>query len=166
MENLVNSIEQSLENRNWYAGLTVALTLPDIAGKIEYPNLGSRKRFIEWFNIYISDKYRAEIGPDRTETIFLSGGDCYALRCAYLHEGNSDITGQSAREILDDFHFVSPKENSFIHCNRFNNSKLQLQVDIFCKDIINGINTWKENISEDAEKMERLNNFLKIHEIG
>lgn len=165
MENLINSIKQSLENRNWYAGLTLALTLPDIAGKIEYPNLGSRNRFIDWFNIYILDKYRAEIGPDRIETFFLSGGDCYALRCAYLHEGSSNITGQNAREILDDFHFVSPRENSLIHCNRSNN-KLQLQVDTFCTDIINGINTWKQNISEDAEKMERLNNLLTIHEIG
>lgn len=167
MENLINSIKQSLENRNWYAALTLALTLPDIAGKIEYPSQrSSRFRYCEWFENFILDYYTSEIGPKKKKTTFLSGRDCYALRCTYLHEGNSEITGQSARETLNDFQFVAPQENSLIviHNNRIND-KLQLQVDIFCNDIINGINNWVKTNSDDIKKLERLNSFLTIYEI-
>lgn len=167
MENLINSIKQSLENRNWYAALTLALTLPDIAGKIEYPTQrSSRNRYCEWFDNYILDYYTAKVGPEKIEIIFLSGRDCYALRCAYLHEGNSEITGQSARDVLDDFQFVAPLEKNSIvlHNNRIHD-KLQLQVDIFCNDIINGINNWVATNSDDGRKLEQLNNYLTIYEI-
>jgi len=37
MKQLITSIESSIKNENWHAAILVALTLPDIAGKIEYP---------------------------------------------------------------------------------------------------------------------------------
>lgn len=39
MEELMNSIRLSIKTKNWYGALTLALTLPDIAGKIEHPTL-------------------------------------------------------------------------------------------------------------------------------
>ncbi len=64
---------------------------------------------------------------------FLSGNDCYALRCAYLHEGSDNISQQNAKEVVDKFHFIVAPKGSTIHCNMMN-TKLQLQVDIFCED--------------------------------
>ena len=64
------------------------------------------------------------------EHVFLSGADCYALRCAFLHEGRDEITDQRAGEVLDAFAFVVPPAGSAIHSNQ-NNQTLQLQVDIF-----------------------------------
>ena len=34
MQKFINSVKQSLENKNWYSALIVTLTLPDIAGKV------------------------------------------------------------------------------------------------------------------------------------
>ncbi len=164
MEYLIKSVELSIHNKNWYSALTLALTLPDIAGKIEYPNLSSGKRYIQWFENYMMDSYKSNIGPKRTEHIFLTGNDCYALRCAYLHEGKSDIVEQRVRDVLEDFEFLIPSNGWKIHNNQKNN-KLQLQVDIFCQDILNGINKWLKDSSSDPEKKNKLNGFLKIYEL-
>jgi len=165
MEHLINSVKQSIENKNWYGALTLVLILPDIAGKIEHPNYGSGKRYADWFDKYILDNYKANIGPDGIEHIFLSGNDCYALRCAYLHEGKSDIVKQRARDVLDDFEFLIPPLNNWkVHKNQANN-KLQLQVNIFCQDIINGIEDWRKDISSDEEKQKKLTDFLKVYEL-
>ncbi|MDN4165478.1 hypothetical protein QWY31_08200 [Cytophagales bacterium LB-30] len=164
MEALTKSIEESLATKNWYAALTVTLILPDISGKIEYPGIGSNKRYANWFNKYVGNCYKSQVGASRNEYIFLSGDDCYALRCSYLHEGTSSITHQRARDVLDDFKFVSPPPSGQIHCNQFDN-KLQLQVDIFCRDIIKGVKNWKLEIESDSSKTSRLNEFLKIYEL-
>ena len=59
MEHLLASLQQSIDQKNWYAALFMSLTLPDIAGKIEFPNDTSGKRFSKWFDIYIKHKYPA-----------------------------------------------------------------------------------------------------------
>ena len=151
-------------NLGYYSGLTLALTLPDIAGKIEFPGLSSSKRYSKWFENYMIDKYKLNIGADNLEHVFLSGNDCYALRCAYLHEGKSEISEQRARDVLEDFEFVVPPDSWIIHKNQMNN-KLQLQVNIFCEDIINSIADWLRDISKDEIKQSNLAKFLKIQEI-
>src|SRR5687768_8735608 len=105
MDKLIDSVELAIATENWYAALMTAITLPDIAGKIEFPNAHSQKRYADWFERYMRDKYK-----------FLSGDDCYALRCSLLHEGVSRISHQRAKEILDDFQFNIPRPGIF-HCN-------------------------------------------------
>ena len=160
MKQLINSIK----NENWHAALIVALTLPDIAGKIEYPISCSSKRYATWFDKYVRDQYKGRLGPNRTEHTFLSGNDCYALRCAYLHEGITDITQQKARDVLDEFIFVVPPKGSIVHCNQFDN-KLQLQVENFCNDIINGLSQWLIDIMDDPIKQAALSSLIKIHKL-
>lgn len=64
------------------------------------------------------------------DTSFLNGGDCYALRCAVLHEGSDDIVEQRAREALERFEFYEPAPGLRMHCNQIG-VRLQLQVDLF-----------------------------------
>ncbi|RYE26846.1 MAG: hypothetical protein EOP45_03085 [Sphingobacteriaceae bacterium] len=163
MQNLINSVQLSISTQNWYAAVFVVLTLPDIAGKIEYPTQGSQKRYAQWFEKYCGDKYKQLIGGDNEEVVFLSGNDCYALRCSLLHEGNTNILTQRAREILDEFIFTAPSGYE-LHCNKSNN-KLQLQSDIFCNDIIEGINQWLSDINNDAAKQIMLEDFIRVYSI-
>jgi hypothetical protein len=79
-----NAIRKSLKEENWYAALSVALTLPDICGKLQNPDLGSSRRYVMWFNDYLKPMYTGKVGPDRIEHVFLSGEDAYALRCSYF----------------------------------------------------------------------------------
>ncbi|ARK08836.1 hypothetical protein A6C57_00120 [Fibrella sp. ES10-3-2-2] len=194
MHHLIDSVQKSLTTGNWYAALSLSLTLPDIAGKVDSPNAPSGRRYADWFDTYVGGEYKTinshaelmrlaggdfdkihgiwnqyrqegRMGELNKEQIFLSGNDCYALRCAFLHEGNSDISAQRAKDILDDFAFVAPsKSGNVIHCNQSGN-KLQLQVDIFSKDISDGVVKWLAAISGDAQKQARLNSMLMIQDI-
>lgn len=162
MEKFIDAIETAIKTKNWYAAICVALSIPDICGYLEEPTQGSKLRYEKWYERYMLSKYSSFIGADRTPHTFLSPGDCYALRCALLHEGTDVIMEQRARSALDKFHFIEPPPDAYIHCNQYNNV-LQLQVDAFCKDIIEGIRQWVQDTSGNATILSRLVNILTIH---
>lgn len=159
MENIIKSIANSLQNNNWYSALVLSLILPDICAKLEGSNDSSSIRYPKWFNTYLGKKYNG----------FLSGDDCYALRCAFLHEGTSSTETQRAKDVLDRFVFISDGA----HCNRFNNchfgdpkydgkNLLQLSTRVFCQDMITATKQWLNNPSVSKD----LNDMLEIHENG
>ncbi|MFY3647045.1 hypothetical protein ACOTET_23105 [Achromobacter xylosoxidans] len=138
---IVESVKLAVANSNWYAALALALTMPDICGKIDNPNLGSQARYAAWFDTYIGPKYRRPVLGQ--EHIFMAGTDCYALRCSFLHEGGEHAEGraQAVRAALDRFHFVAPKDGNCVHMNQFG-SVLQLQVDTFCMQLAGAMDYW------------------------
>jgi len=162
MENIIKAIESSLEGKNYYGALFVALSAPDICGYLESPTERSQVRYEKWFERYMLDKYRLPVGPSHTLHVFLSPSDCYALRCALLHEGREEIIEQRARESLERFHFIEPPQLGTIHCNQFNNV-LQLQVDIFCQDIISALHAWLKDTKENTDIQRRRNGVLKVY---
>ncbi|HGN9520950.1 TPA: hypothetical protein ACK0I8_000827 [Morganella morganii] len=166
MNNFIEALDTSIKTKNWYSVLFISLTLPDICGKIEHPDLKSSKsRTIEWYNKYLLPTYTSFIGPSRDRHEFLSGSDFYALRFAYLHEGSDDISEQKARDTLQKFRFVQPlSENFSIHCNQINNS-LQLQVDKFGADVLSAVKCWMKDISSDQNKISKIEKMLFIQMI-
>jgi len=48
---------------------------------------------------------------------FLSSGDAYALRCAYVHEGRGEILEQRAREALTHISFHVPNKPGIVAHN-------------------------------------------------
>lgn len=164
MERFVKSVQASIRSENWYGALAIALTLPDICGRMEAPNLNSQKRYTDWFNRYLLGRYTRSIGPDRELHTFLSAEDCYALRCSYLHEGGLVILGQKAQKILHRFHFVVPDKNgNIVHLNQVNNA-LQLQIDIFCGEVCQSVVLWHQEAMANPEIRPRLENLLVIHD--
>ncbi len=160
MENFVEALEISLTSKNWYSVLFISLTLPDICGKVDYPDVGSKQRTINWFKKYVEPSYT--IKSHESDKVFLSGADFYALRCALLHEGQDDISNQRAREVLDNFKFVQPLHQGLhIHNNRLNNT-LQLQVDQFGRDILHGVKQWLKDIENDVTKIAIVKSMLSI----
>ena len=143
MQHLVDAVRKSVSDKNWYAALTVALTLPDIAAKLDCRQGGSGARYVSWFNDYLLPVNTVHYMGEQSR-VFLSGEDCYALRCAFLHEGDFEINGQKIRQVLDRFHFVVPKSGTR-HRNLFNTGEwtiLELQVDMFCKEVCEAIERW------------------------
>ncbi len=91
---LIKEIKKSLESGNYLSALIVALTIPDICGKILYPKETNGKRYKKWFDKYIGDYKNSPIYKDLPECIGwtnMNGEKFYALRCAMLHEGSDDI---------------------------------------------------------------------------
>lgn len=164
MERFVEAIRNAIKQKNWYAALFMALTLPDICGRLENPKNGSEARYVAWWKKYLEKKYTNP--PNRFRQVAqvnLSGGDVYALRCALLHEGQDDILNQRARVALSKFHFITPPANGVIHGNYTNNA-MQLQVDIFCNDICEGVLRWLEDTKGNETVKAGLDAIITIHD--
>ncbi|MEH6466651.1 MAG: hypothetical protein V7722_03390 [Porticoccus sp.] len=99
--------------------------------------------------------------------IFLSGNDCYALRCCLLHEGGENIEEQRAREALDNFHFIMPPPNGSCFHKIQNNQSLLLQVDIFCNDIADAVDKWSVSDRANEQDVEqRMQGILQIRDVS
>jgi hypothetical protein len=160
MQHLLDAVRQSVQAKNFYGALSGALTLPDIAAKLDGRSGGSKARYISWYNDFVLMKYTVVI--DGRNHVFLSGNDCYALRCAFLHEGEFDITGQSARDILEKFNFVVPFSNFIYHKNQFDRT-LFLQVDLFCIDIIRSVEEWMRVRGSDVAVAQEMSSLPLIN---
>jgi len=163
IDKYLDSITKSLKFKNWYAALFIALVIPDICGALEHPNEKSGIRYVNWYNKYMLPKYSSIMGPLQELHVFLSGEDCYALRCSLLHEGTGDIEKQKISKSLESVHFnVSSDKGGVLHCNQYKNV-LQLQVDIFCNDLIDAANQWLLDVQGDADIQARMQLLSKIH---
>ena len=94
MQSVPYSVLDAISHECYLAALALALTIPDIYGRVEYPdrteeNVGSHYR--KWFDHYVLG-YKALGRPaegQRYKT--LNGYNCYLLRCRVLHNGTHDI---------------------------------------------------------------------------
>ncbi|MFI8667168.1 hypothetical protein ACIGGE_12090 [Qipengyuania sp. NPDC077410] len=150
MHNFIDATERAIDDQIWIAGLTTALSMPDICASLASENGKTNgQKYANWWDKYVGSAYRSQIGAKKIEHVFMSGDDCYALRCAYLHNGSEDLSKQKVNQTLNRFIFVEPPTNgSFFHLNQFD-SQLQVQVDVFCRDIVAGVSEWLEDVAGD-----------------
>lgn len=95
IKELTWEITKCLKDGYYMAALTTALTLPDICGKAEFPDLKKTKeRYVQWYNEHIL-KYDKE---KYSGMYHLNGDLVYALRCAVLHQGNPNIDEQTSEK--------------------------------------------------------------------
>lgn len=145
----IESIREAINQENWYAALAFALALPDICGGIEYPNeQSSKRRFIDWYDKYVIPRFH-EVFSNGKGHLLLSGSDCYALRCSFLHNGSENISDQRAQEVLHTFYFIEPLANWKFN-TRTRDKMLIMQVDRFCNLICNTAEEWLANINEQV----------------
>lgn len=157
MQHLIDSIEQSVRTQNWYAALALSLTMPDVCGKLQWPEK-NRQRYFDWYNQYVQNS-----GPLGGPS-FMCAEDCYALRCAFLHQGEFRLDGQEVRVALDRVHLTAPKPGLY----RFNNLyvgrdvALQIDVDMFCQHMCMAVGTWLRDVQGDADIQGRLSRLAKL----
>lgn len=155
------ALRQAVASENYYGALLIALTLPDICRRLEDPNVEPKPGYIAWFNKWMQHHYVGSSGPYRTRTVLLTGEDLYALRCSMLHQGEFNIEGQKARNVLKKFAFVRPRANIFMHRNLLNNA-LQLQVDTFCFEMADAADAWSNSVSEVPDIQKRVSQLGTI----
>lgn len=105
----VNDIKCSLQNKCYFSALSLALTLPDICGRIEYPNKTVGEHYIEWYDKYIGNFLEANQKELADGNPWLSGEVIYNLRNTFLHQGSPTIEGTKVKEVtnqLDTFALI------------------------------------------------------------
>jgi len=90
IKELTWEICKCLKDGYYMAALTSALTIPDMCGKAEFPDLkNTGDRYKRWFDKYIGNHEKERHGE--TGMPYLSGELVYSLRCSLLHQGNPNI---------------------------------------------------------------------------
>lgn len=101
---IIKEIESSLKNENYMAALALALTLPDICGKAEFPNEKSvGARYKKWFDDNVGEYEKPPQSNTGKPTAFndmpyMSGEIVYQLRNCFLHQGTPSIEKGNIRE--------------------------------------------------------------------
>ena len=159
MQNLLTAVRTSCSEKNWYAALYMALTLPDICANLQEPGAKeSGKRYRAWFDRYLKPVYKSEFhGPDFH---FLRSGDCWALRCSLLHEGSDEISGQRSREVLSQFKFTTQG----VHLGMMEDV-LVLNVSMFCNEVCAAVEGWLQDVAADYGVQERIGGMARV-EVG
>lgn len=110
----IREIQWNVQDRRWQSALALALTLPDICGGIEYPELVRRygdgrimldrykeavrdvgSQYIRWFDTYAGEYFKRN--PEDRQP-YLSGERCWQLRCEYLHQNRGFVNEDSSQE--------------------------------------------------------------------
>ena len=119
VQRIVDDIRAALDHDLYFVALSTALTLPDVCGKVEYPNeTRSKKRYIDWYNKEIGYYEKNPSQTSEEEMPYLSGNVIYSLRCSLLHEGNPNVdnvqlTRKNASLPIDHFVLKVEKKKDF-----------------------------------------------------
>ena len=100
LESVLKDIESAKENKAYISALSLALTLPDIFIRMEGKRGGAE--YSKWFDQWVYDYYRQPESKNiyinkGIEATKFDGKNCYALRCALLHAGNTDLLKNKGR---------------------------------------------------------------------
>ncbi|MBO5109549.1 MAG: hypothetical protein J6D21_02425 [Clostridia bacterium] len=88
---MIDEIEACLEHELYMSALMLALTIPDICGKAEYPHAKYIvARYTGWYNQYMEQYHKGASAYD-VDLPYLSGEVVYNLRNSIFHSGNPNI---------------------------------------------------------------------------
>jgi hypothetical protein len=185
------ALKKGIETENWYLSLMAAFTLPDICVSLE--GVQGRTFYVDWFDKYITfykpkvhqskalknaytvDEYlewirspSTLIGEDIEEVQleYFSGVNAYALRCAFLHNGNGEVGTQ---EIYKQSKYKNAtlgiKKVKFDLTNpnrvfsQFGDTA-RLNPKVYCGAILEGVERWitdnenSENVLDKAKNLQ------------
>lgn len=117
IDKLVNDINKALTSEAYFSALALTLSLPDVCGKAEYPNLKVGERYKKWYDDYLG-QYETYEG---SENPYLSGEVVYSLRNSFLHQVTPNIDKNKIfehRNKKDNFILIIQPKNEFdIYCD-------------------------------------------------
>lgn len=147
MELFLKEIEGALDNGLYYLALQSSLTLPDICGALQSADgKATGKKYCDWY-----DTFAKEPCP-----LALNGNDCYYFRCSCLHQGSSRHVKSSYSRIM----FLVPNKTIIHNC--ILNNALCIDINHFCRNIIESVRKWEVNVKEtDIFK----NNYEKLFKL-
>lgn len=152
MEFLLKEIEQALNSGLYFIALQSTLTLPDICGALQsVDGIATRDDYITWYDTYAKESSRNAI----------SGQDCYYFRCSCIHQGTSQNPRSSYKRIL----FLVPNDQLFLHNNIIEDA-LNIDINIFCSNIIAAVRKWEQRIKNDANFVRNYDNLIKVYPTG
>lgn len=136
MERLIDAIKHALDERNYIAAVLLAVTIPDICGKIEYANGFHYK---QWFEANMGKRYAP-----------VNGDDAYAIRCALLHAFSQSLSEQKAHKVMENYQFTEDGAHSLGNVGMTANgheipNSIVLSAQQYAIDIVAAYERWRAN---------------------
>jgi hypothetical protein len=157
MRDLLSQIQLAINGHAYYLALYATLTVPDICGAMESDNGHATKdKYIAWFNQHVAPNYFA------CGQATLTGEVCYFYRCALLHQGRAQHPNLRFSRIL----FVEPGASSNVFHNNVMNDALNIDVSIFCTDIVQGAQRWLDSAEASSNYQKNFPLFMQRYPNG
>lgn len=152
METLTNEIKNCLLKQLWYAALVLTLTLPDVCAALESPDGRSTPdRYKAWYDTWLKRKYEN-----------VSADDLYFLRCGVAHQAKLEHPAMQYQRI---FFTLRSKTGFFAHNNVFNDC-LNLDLVLFCKDVVDSVEEWRAQTRDNENVGKNLRRFVRYYPNG
>ncbi len=158
MNQFIESVRMAIHAENWHAALMISLTLPDICSRLESEDDRTNGiRYAAWFDKYLKGTYTM---TQPVHHVFMTGDDCYVLRCSMLHQGIDDVAHQKKKGVLDKFHFTT------LPAHRIQVDKaLSLNVQTFCFEILAAVGNWMSDfMANHPDKHYKLDEMITIYD--
>lgn len=140
MHDLLDQIDAALTADLYYVALFTSLAIPDICGALQAPDaVATGLRYADWFDQWVAPKYISAGSPS------LSGSQCYAFRNAMLHQGKLQ-PDKHVRYSRLFFIEPGPTTQGILMHNNIMADALNIDVRVFCKDIVHSARAWLEQI--------------------
>ena len=158
MDELFNQVRIAIEGRAYYLALYASLTIPDICSAMDSANgEATGPRYITWFDRHVAPKYTGG------KFVFLDGATCYRLRCSILHQGRARFPqGVGYSRVL----FVEPSPNGGIIHRNILNGALNIDVSIFCNDIVAAAQAWLATARDTPNFQKNYPQFMQRYPEG
>lgn len=148
VQKYIEDIYKALENKCYFAALSLTLTLPDICGVVEMPDASVTERYITWFDKYVTP-YINEVGIYDTPEI--NGEMIYNLRNQFLHGGIPEIDSKKIRidknkvdrfDLRLDNKFLPIYLSSFIQLGAKPYRSIYIDVSYLCDKICSAVKNY------------------------
>ncbi len=172
IELLEDQILGALNHGGYVLALMGALCLPDIAGAMETEDgRAERDRYVRWY-----DRWVAPLRAEAVQALFeqwgnpnvphdlphpISGANCWAFRCAMLHQGRSEHPDMRNSCIM----FLEPgsKDNGIHYAEMGEGGPLQIKLETFCGQIVEGSRRWRREMAGQEIYEHNLARGLRRH---
>ncbi len=165
MNFILDAIDRASEQGSCFPAVVTALTVPDIAGAVDAPGVGSQQRYAAWIDTWFTANCPAyaEHGVDGTAL--------YALRCKLLHEGlSSPSQAPAAKNSLAASHKrliafnIGPKLSLHLctASDAAGDSWTILRAETFCADMTTTARAWVASKSSSPIAMQALQELVDV----
>lgn len=171
MHALIDQLEASLQSKQYFLSLYVALTVPDMAGALSSANgEANKQKYAAWYDQWVPQqigirraKQFGELPPAPPSRTLFSGEECYRFRCSLLHQGRTQHPKSQFTRVI----FIEPNSGSPMRVhNSVVNGALCIDLPYFCEEIIGAARDWLDQIDKDSYFEANYVRFARRHENG
>jgi hypothetical protein len=161
LSHYLRDILRAMDGASPFSAIALTLTLPDICGSIEYPEMHRPDQ--------VGERYRRWCN-EWAQMVTVSGADCYALRCAFLHNGGDEFSGPAARyATFNRTEFTVGQIGGGWAANAIPvgaGQMARIPHETFCRDMVSSAEGWRRARSDDPRVAEAIAGLMRLRPVG